>query len=138
MEARFGSEIGRQALDLLGHTIASVYDTSLGQVEVMVAQARHGRGSRPLASMRPEQLGAIHAAAPEIVETVLFEVLAHLDWQESTRGPVRISVQVRTDIVENPGACSDKLAAELLIDGGWLERFAAEPIPRHDWGQPGG
>jgi hypothetical protein len=130
MEARFGSEIGRQALDILGRAIASVYDTSLGQVEVMVEQAQRGHGRQPVTL---GQLEAIHAAAPEIVETVLFHLLAHLDWQESTRGPVRISVQVGTNVVQNPGACSDELPVELIVEGGWLERFATKRIPRHDW-----
>jgi hypothetical protein len=133
MEAKFGDAIGRQALDTLGRAIADVYDTSLGQVEVMVAHAQQGRGRRALAAMTPEQLEAIRAAAPDIVQTVLFQLLAHLDWQETTRGPVRISVRVGEDVIENPGACSDQLPGELIIEGGWLEQFATKPIPQHDW-----
>jgi hypothetical protein len=132
MEARFGSEIGRHALDLLGRAIASVYDTSLGQVEVIVAQAQDGSGRQTLASMTTEQLQAIRAAAPDIVETVLFELLAHLDWQETTNGPVRISVRAGAEVVENPGGCSDELPGELIVDGGWLDRFAVKPVPRRD------
>jgi hypothetical protein len=129
MDAKFGSEIGRQALDILGRAIADVYDTSLGQVEVMATQAQQGHGRQALASMTPEQIEAIRAAAPDIVETVLFELLAHLDWQETTRGPVRISVQVGNEVVENPATCSNELPGELVVDGGWLERFATKPTP---------
>ncbi len=132
MEAEFGSEIGRQALDILGRSIAKVYDTSLGQVEVMATHALQGRGRQALASLTPGQIEAIRLAAPDIVETVLFELLAHLDWQETTRGPVRLSVQVGNEVVENPGMCSDELPGELIVDGGWLERFATRPIAPPD------
>jgi hypothetical protein len=132
MEATFGSEIGQRALDILGRAIAEVYDTSVGQVEVMATQAQQGRGRQALASMTLEQIEAIRAAAPDIVETVLFELLAHLDWQETTRGPVRISVKVGDEVVENPGTCSDELPGELIVEGGWLERFATKPIAPRD------
>ena len=133
METDFGSEIGRQALDILGRAIAQVYDTSLGQVEVMAQQAQQGRGRTALTSMTPNQIEAVRIAAPDIVETVLFELLAHLDWHETTHGPVRLSVRVGDQIVENPGACSDNLAGELIVDGGWLERFATNPIAPRGW-----
>jgi hypothetical protein len=74
----------------------------------------------------------VRAAAPQVVETVLFALRGHLDWQEPTRGPVRISVQVGDEIVENPGACYDHLPGELVTVGGWLARFATKPIPQHD------
>jgi hypothetical protein len=46
---------------------------------------------------------------------------------------VRLSVRGGDEIVENPGACSDDLAGELIVDGGWLERFATNPIAPRGW-----
>jgi hypothetical protein len=72
---------------------------------------------------------------PRLDRTDRADGAAHLDWQQTTHRPVRISIhiQVGTRSWENSGACSDQLPGELIVDGGTLARFAAQPIPQHNW-----
>jgi hypothetical protein len=67
---------------------------------------------------------------PRLIRTDRADGAAHLDWQETTHRPVRISVEVGDEVVQNPGACSDQLPGELIVDGGWLARSTTQPIPQ--------
>ena len=130
MDADFLSDTCRQARDALGREIAAVYDHSFGQVGVQVDHARHpraGMARTDLHDLTSDQLDGVLVAAPYVIQTVLFQLLSHLEWLEDMSGPVRISVRVGDQVVENPAGCSDLLAVELLGDGGWLERFATCP-----------
>ena len=79
--------------------------------------------------MTSDELAAVRRALPDIVETVLFQLLAAFDHQETTDGPVRLTVRAKGVIVENPAECSDQLPGELLLRTGWLARFATKTLP---------
>ena len=123
MKADFGSETAREALEELGRFIAGVYDTSLGQAAIPLRTLRE----EPYKSMSHEELAAVRRVLPDVVRTVLFELLAGFEYQEITGGPVRLNVEVDGAVVENPADCSDKLPGELLTADGWLARFAKNP-----------
>lgn len=125
MKADFGSNEAAQALEKLGRFMADAYDTSLAQAAIPFRVPRH----EPFTSMTADEREAALRALPDVVMTVLFEVLAAFEHQEITRGPVRLSVEVDGGVVENPADVSDKLPGELLTDQGWLARFAKKSPP---------
>lgn len=117
-------------LDHFGQVLMkNVRDQAIDEWEMIIAgkmkSASSQRAHAALANLDAEQVSAVRALVPQIVDSTLHHLLWTLDQDKS----IVVGIRTPSGLAPDISNLSDGLPGELYGKSGWINRFSNKPAP---------